>query len=315
MKNIIYLDEGKLFSLSSQLFSGTTEYIIREESKSDEEKTEQKGPVASGRLLADAMRSGEKTIEKRVLHDFAYARFEDDLISSGRISQIDANTFDPKILSGSTKSFVKIKARAEFFDTRKITELFSSFNKLGAALSYSQSYGLTDDLRAAYDERISGAKSKSEAGKLKQEKLNAIEAVMKSVNPKLHQDEKFLESLAMVTEYGYAGHFEVIQSVSDYSYSSVLNREYFREPEDLMIRKYSRATSVDLVLVGMVTQAGSVEDGPDDEPVLPVDLPDGSSMRNAIINLSRHMGGIERTLTGKEKFEVVVDPIALYVLI
>ncbi|WP_054075006.1 MULTISPECIES: DUF6414 family protein [Comamonas] len=316
MKNIIYLDEGKLFSLSSQLFAGATEYIVKEESKETEDRTEQKGPIASGQVLADALKFGERTVEKRVLHDFAYARFEDELISSQRVAEIDKSISDPQTLSGMTRSFVKIKAKAEFFDARKISELFSSFNKLGAAINYTQVFSATETLRASFDERIATAKNKAEAGKLKQEKKNQIDSLVAISNPELNQDERFLESVAQVTDYGYAGLFEVFQNVSGYTYSSILKQEYFREPSDLIVRKYSRSTNAELVVLGVVTQLGAL---PDEDQVdlinTPIQEPENLSMRNAIMNLSRHMGGIERTLTGKEKFEVVLDPIAAYVLI
>lgn len=315
MKNIVYLDEAKLFSLSSQLFSGVTEYIVQENAELKEEKTEQKGPIASGRLLADAMRSGEKTVEKRVLHDFAYARFEDELLSTGRISEIDSESQDPIILSGAAKSFVKIKAKAEFFDTRKIVDLFSSFNKLGAAIGYTQAFSSTEELRALFDEKILSAKTKAEAGKIKQEKKEALERIIQSSSVEIMQDERFLESLAIVTDYGYGGNFEVFQKVAGYTYSAVMRREYFREPEELIVRKYSRSTAAELVLVGVVTQAGGELNAANDGADSVDELPDNSSMRRAILHLSRRMGGIERTMTGKENLEVVVDPIALYVII
>lgn len=56
IKNIIYLDEAKMYSMSSQIFEGVTEYVLNEVSSTHEDTEEQKGPVGSGRVLADAER-------------------------------------------------------------------------------------------------------------------------------------------------------------------------------------------------------------------------------------------------------------------
>ena len=50
----------------------------------------------------------------------------------------------------------------------------------------------------------------------------------------------FLEQLGLILEYGYRDIFEVHQKVSGYTFSAVLQRQHFREPEDLLVRKYSR---------------------------------------------------------------------------
>lgn len=44
-KLFIYLDEYKMYSLSSQLFEGLTEEIVQISSRSKEETEEQKGPL------------------------------------------------------------------------------------------------------------------------------------------------------------------------------------------------------------------------------------------------------------------------------
>lgn len=53
IKSFIYLDEDKMYSLSSQLFSGITEYIVSSRSEQESESADQKGPIGSGRILAE----------------------------------------------------------------------------------------------------------------------------------------------------------------------------------------------------------------------------------------------------------------------
>lgn len=42
IKNFIYLDEEKMYSLSSQLFEGITEYVLNESSSEQSDSEEQK---------------------------------------------------------------------------------------------------------------------------------------------------------------------------------------------------------------------------------------------------------------------------------
>jgi hypothetical protein len=65
IKNIIYLDEQKMYSLSSQIFEGITEYILKENGSEDQNTESQKGPIASGKVLADVIRTNSKATEKK----------------------------------------------------------------------------------------------------------------------------------------------------------------------------------------------------------------------------------------------------------
>ena len=60
IKSFIYLDEEKMYSLSSQIFEGITEYVLNEHSSENQESENQKGPVGSGKVLADIIISSNK---------------------------------------------------------------------------------------------------------------------------------------------------------------------------------------------------------------------------------------------------------------
>ncbi len=61
IKNFIYLDEYKMYSISSQIFEGITEYLMNYEESTKEESEEQKGPISSGRVVADILKSESGT--------------------------------------------------------------------------------------------------------------------------------------------------------------------------------------------------------------------------------------------------------------
>ena len=86
IKNLIYLDEYKMYSISSQLFGGLTEHVINVEHSADEKDERQSGPFGSGRMLANILKSGSSVEERRFLHDFSYTLFETALYGEGKVT-------------------------------------------------------------------------------------------------------------------------------------------------------------------------------------------------------------------------------------
>ena len=90
IRNLIYLDEQKMYSLSSQIFEGITEYVINENKKTEEKSESQKGLVGSGRVLADVLKAEENLREKKYLHDRSYSIFEKHLIEINKVLEVNA---------------------------------------------------------------------------------------------------------------------------------------------------------------------------------------------------------------------------------
>ena len=68
-----------MYSLSSQIFEGITEYVLSESRETSEESESQKGPVGSGRVVGDILRSSQRVSERKYLHDYSYTLFEKHL--------------------------------------------------------------------------------------------------------------------------------------------------------------------------------------------------------------------------------------------
>jgi hypothetical protein len=64
IKNFLYLDQEKMYSLSSQMFEGVTAHVLTESTSTNEDSKTQKGPVGSGLVLAEAIRSNIRNTEK-----------------------------------------------------------------------------------------------------------------------------------------------------------------------------------------------------------------------------------------------------------
>lgn len=90
IRDILYLDTERLYSLSSQLFEGVTESVVRKARETSDTQTQQEGPRDSGRLLADIMSSEKVTEWRGVLHDHALTLFEAELRRSGALLELNA---------------------------------------------------------------------------------------------------------------------------------------------------------------------------------------------------------------------------------
>ena len=61
IKSFIYLDEYKMYSISSQIFEGVTESLMSYKGSTTEKEEEQKGPIGSGQIMADILKSESGT--------------------------------------------------------------------------------------------------------------------------------------------------------------------------------------------------------------------------------------------------------------
>lgn len=109
-KLFVYLDEYKMYSISSQLFEGLTEEIIQYQSKEDEKKEEQQGPLGSGRLLGDIISESNGRAERRFLFDYAYTIFESRILDENLVSCISAESKEHQF-DANERSFVKVTGK------------------------------------------------------------------------------------------------------------------------------------------------------------------------------------------------------------
>ncbi len=121
----------------------------------------------------------------------------------------------------------------------------------------------------------------------------------------MYYDPTFLADLAATLEYGYQDQFEVQMNCGEKVFSANLKREYLREKEDLLIRKYARQTEVKFVLFGVITQINSIQL---EAPV----VGDNPKIKEALMGMVRLLSNLESTFVGRLENEIVIDPIALY---
>lgn len=300
IRHFIYLDEEKMFSLSSQLFAGVTRSYVERRDESKQAEESQEGPKDSGRLLARIATQTAGRDSQRHLHDYGYTLFEDELNARGAVLHV---TEDATLEQLGAAHFVRLSGRPFVSDNRHTCKLISEYRDF----QESTSYVTTNPTRVKLGEQLKVA-DKHEAKTLKAQ-LQAIEtpqATAKHIYP--DTDHTYLKMLAKSLERGFGDFIEMrIEKRAggqELSFYSLLKRAVFKEDIDLLIKLYSRQTKVPLTIFGIVTQTTKTaeqEEGRDPETV-----------KEALRDIARAISGIEESYFGLLDNEVCIEPIAVY---
>lgn len=316
IRSFIYLDNYKMYSISSQIFEGLTEYILKTENTSTKEKEEQKGPVFSGRVLADIIEKDTNYTEKKFLHDFSYNLFEEALQKDNRVLEINKSNISTELNKIPDYSFIKIKSNVVFNDLETMEKTISSFNRMGEALGFIT-------LKAKYDELMKEAQEDFKNIKDRNQKSNAFHTLKNKVSFKkvlidegLNLDDDYLKHMEYLIQYGYHRQFEVQMPLSNSDnvslFSAQLNRDNLKESENNIVKKYSRESEKEFTLFGIVTQKMTKEKKEEMFESLKINN-ENSNLKEAMFNMIKQLSNLENTFVGKLDYEYVIDPIALYI--
>jgi hypothetical protein len=320
LRSFIYLDNYKMYSISSQLFEGLTEYILQSERNSTKEEETQKGPIGSGRVLADIIEKDSNQIEKKFLHDYSYNLFEDALIKEERVLELNFDSISGNIDKIGDYSFVKISGNVIFNDLKTIEDTIKNFNKIGEAFGYMVQKKEYDIEMANLKEtlnNIADRNQKAKANAMFKSKLD-FKKILKEQG--LNLDDDYLRNLAYLLDYGYNQQFEVqlpIKAITDdfYLFSAQLKRENLKDDEYSIIKKYSRETEKEFKLFGILTQRLTVENKNKIFSDLKghQEISDSPNLKESLMNVVSELTNLEKSFTGKLNYEYIIDPIALYI--
>lgn len=283
--NFVYIDSEKLRSMSSQLFEGVTEYILKKNSENEETGDSQKGPIGSGQILGDIFRRGSSSTELKFLEDHAYVLFEKRLMEDGLIDVINGHTGP---LSSPTKPFVSVTGQMTLHDVKEVLRLVSNFNEFGEAL-----YRISNQ-----NDIETGSKGKP---------LNDNEVRFRAKQLGMQIDKKFADAVAVTLRWGYQDLIEAQMLVGETLFTAPLKRASLREAEDMLVQKFSRRSQLDFTMLGMVTRRGT-----DAVASAPPEPRDAESVKEGLQIVLDHMLELESMFTGPRSNEVVVDPVAIY---
>lgn len=174
----------------------------------------------------------------------------------------------------------------------------TNFNKIGKALIHVTQYN--DILKVK--EELKNIKNKNQKNEMNK-KIN-LENLAKESGFAMEQD--FMESLGYLLEYGFQDQLEIQMILDKHIISSNLKRECLRENEDLLIRKYSRYSEMEFIILGIITQSSNSFDL--DKNI----LEDYDCIKKAVMSFVTHLTNMETQFTGRLPNEIIIDPIALY---
>ncbi|MEC6816981.1 hypothetical protein VXS05_18350 [Photobacterium toruni] len=300
MKNFIYLNTSKLYSFSSQLFEGITEYVLNEEHKEIKEEDVQKGRMATGRVIANVIRETSNSKTKKFLHDYSFNLFEQDLISSEKILDVTATRLSFDEICTSNKSFIKIRAKGKFIDLQEMQTLFGNFSKISEALAILPAMEELQELELCRANEFNSAKVKTMQSEL-DKKLKKEGDTIAAGMPK-----RTVECWNTIMDTFGDDIVRFQQEVDNVVYSTCLSQEYLRENLKMIYRKYSRKTAKEFIVIGFISHADGTQEPNIDK------IPEGSSMLAHMIGMSENMYDLEQNFSSKADNEIIIDPIAIY---
>ena len=309
IKSFIYLDEYKMYSISSQIFEGITESLMSYQGSTTEKEEEQKGPIASGRVMADILKSESGTQEKKYLHDYLYTLFEEQLRKSGKILSLSTENIDKDIKQIDDAGFVEVRAKVVFNDMIMIKSTIENFNQLGKALTHITNFSKIEEVHQQLEKVGESIKDRNQKARFRQKQkgLTNVEKLAKDQGLNLNAD--FLKDLAFVLNYGFQDQFIVQMPIGPYTFSADCKRADLREDEHSLIRKYSRFAEKEFVIIGTITQGSSEttdrQEGTEDDHEF-------QHLKEAVMALVEGLSVVESEFSGKLANEIIVDPIAIY---
>ena len=304
VKSFIYLDDYKMYSFSSQLFEGITQYILKEDVQAGEEQNSQKGSFLSGRFMADMMFQKNAKTEMRYLHDFAFNLFDRELEERNLIFDAEAQSTIDDL---KDKNFVRLKGKIIFEDYARIQYTIDNFNDLGKAfaeLNNGEALQMLNAVKANIsqtNDREAKFRQKQSAKQTEKQLEQALIASGLNIEPKQ------AANLSKIINYGYRDNYEVrlVIDGSDNLYTAVINQEYLKESEQNLISKYSRKSEKEFTIIGIVTQAGlpKAQIPSIDEIV---------TMKDATLSFLDKIADMEEQFNGRSTRECIIDPIAIF---
>jgi len=298
-----------MYSISSQIFKGLTEYVINYSQKDRQDFESQEGLDGSGRVLADIISNQSSTEERKFLHDYSYNLFEEKLLADKKVLQINLNNIDQEINRIDSYDFIKVTGKLLFNDIRLMNETIENFNQIGESLFYLTNYTNLNELKEQNKEILnkSRVKNNKSFSKHSNQQPSDLEILAEKVG--LQMDKNFLEKLSYILRYGYGDQFEVKSYLStpeeQYLFSAILKREYLREEERLIVKKYSRYSEKEFVVFGTVTQNDNSQESS------PLEA-SANDIKEVIAQLVLKLSDVEKQFIGKRKNEIIIDPIAVY---
>ncbi len=318
IREFIYLDVPKLYSLYSQVFEGIADRIIEE--RINELMTgDTQAPILKEASTEARGFEVFRRVESGILHDHMYTRLEQQMGET----LLDGSKVDITGLKSALAEnpLIRIAGRAEVEDYERLGVFINRFNELGEAIAYSTISGNPE-----FQKEIDSIRQKADKTKGKEFETE-LSMYLKNLAAKLglSQDPRLLNNIKFFGEVFNPNGYDVVITPSDkpnLHYRAVLDRTWLRYEPQLIRHWYGGQSEAPWCVVGIITHVpgtykdlteaatvGSQEKSSLDEH----DAAANPMMLDAYRNLFRTARGFERMLLESDTAtEIVVSPLAIY---
>ncbi len=323
IRDFIYVDVDRLYSLYSQVFEGVAEQIFQSYIDSLISKDKQKGFPLLGNSAEEEVTEVSRRTENKILYDHMYnqleAKLQDSLLEIR--DNISLENYD-KILSETF--MIKVYGNAEIEDYERVRVFAEKLNSLAEAIAYAGTISEVGKSTISTLEFLLNSKTISNS-----EKASARAQLKKLKDPKqlaiemgLSQDEKMLGYLKEFIDMFYREGFEITvipnQGIDDIVFRGVINKNWLRLTPDFLRALYGGFVKSNWTLVGQVTfmpgqvsKPKNVEQSSSSKSIEENDAQ--PSLRDPFRKIFDGMSVFESMfLESQPRVEVLVYPLAIY---
>lgn len=227
LRDFIFIDKDRLYSLYSQVFKGIAESIVESFSISKEDTEREK-------KLEQSISDSSQKIRNVVLFDHIYNSLEEELTS--QLLVVDENTEKAVLVPGT---FVKVTGTATLEDFERLLFFMKNFNEIGLAIATMQI--------------SNNSKQKTNASQTNSK--NSIEQYAKSNG--LMLEKKYTESIVKIIEnfHGIALDITIEPHSSrlDAFFKATLDEKNMRISSNVLRQTYGYKPMMDWTIVGEIT--------------------------------------------------------------
>lgn len=324
IRDFIYLDVEKLYSLYSQVFEGVADRIIQSYIGSLQSTESSKGrPFLPESDSETQVVEVSRRTENKFLYDYMYNRLEE------RISEaiVDASG----VTEGNYQNeiggafIIKVAGSAEIEDFNRMRILMQEFNNMGQAMHYITTFNR--EQARVEEKKIEELKARVENTKDKNARIVAEKALENALQNRqqvqreaamtqgLAFDSEFLARLSYLTDLFNSDRFDVTivprGSSDKVAFRGVLDKKWLRVAPNFLAALYS-GIAANWIMVGQVTQLPTSLEK--DETANRTDESSNKrSVRDAYQAIIRQGYEVEKTFTlSKIRTEVIMSPLAIY---
>lgn len=286
IRDFIYMDKDRLYSLYSQVFEGVIEAVVDSYSNGIQNNENAKSVIKGATLETQVAEASTKT-ENKILYDHMYNLLEKKL--SDVIFHVNALK-NINIEELRNKTIIKVTGKTSIQDYNRLKRYMDKFNELGKIIAYANYNSL----------------SKSD------QKNTNINELAKTLG--LSQDKTLLNNIKTMTEFFNEDGYDVLISANnsnDILYRGIINKEYLRVMPDMLRTLYGDEPPMEWTMVGQITYVPQNEANEYDSETNEINK--DLSVSDSYQNMFKSYREVEKVFfEGKEKTRIHIAPIAIY---